>query len=52
MKIDLPLPHLKSKGLEDGYRQHHESGADETRAYGFLMTLVHTVDKSSKKNEE
>ena len=47
MNIGLPLPHFESKGLEDGYRQHHEGAADETRADGFSVTFVHTSRKSN-----
>ena len=45
MKIGLPLPYLESKGLEDGNRQYHESGTDETNADGFFVTFVHTSAK-------
>jgi hypothetical protein len=47
MNICLPLPHFESEGLEDGYCQYHEDGADETRADGFFVTFVHTADKSN-----
>ena len=47
MNIGQPLPHFESEGLEDSYRQHHESAADEADADGFFMTFVHTADKSN-----
>ena len=52
MDISLPLPHFEAEGLEDGYRQHHEEGADEADADGFFVTFVHTADKSNKKKEK
>ena len=48
MNISLPLPYFESEGLEDGYRQHHKGGTDETDADGFLVTFVHTVGKGTK----
>ena len=48
MKIGLPLPYLESKGLEDGNRQYHESGTDETNADGFFVIFVHTLAKVQK----
>jgi hypothetical protein len=41
------LPHFESEGLEDGYCQHHEDGADETCTDGFFVTFVHMGYKSS-----
>ena len=52
MNTGLPLPHFESEGLEDGYRQHHEGGADETDVDGFFVILVHTADKGNKKSEK
>ena len=43
MQIGLPLPSFESEGLEDGNRQYHKSGTDESDAYGFLVTFVHTA---------
>ena len=48
MNICLPLPYFQSEGLEDSYRQYHESSADESDADGFFVTFVHTADKSTK----
>ena len=48
MDIGLPLPHLKSEWLEDGYRQHHEGGAEKADADGFLVAFVHTGRKGTK----
>jgi hypothetical protein len=48
MNIGLPLPHFESERFEDGYRQHHEGGADEADVEGFFMTFVHTVGKGTK----
>ena len=47
MNIGLPLPCLESEGLEDGYRQYHESSTDDTNAYGFFVTFVHIVGKNN-----
>jgi len=47
MDRSLPLPHFESEGLEDGYCQHHEGGADETCTDGFFVTFVHMGYKSS-----
>ena len=47
MNIGLPLPHFESEWLENGYRQHHEGGADKADTKGFFMTFVHTADKSN-----
>jgi hypothetical protein len=47
MNIGLPLPHFESEGLEDGYCQHHEDGADKTCIDGFFVTFVHTSRKSN-----
>ncbi len=47
MDISLPLPHAKSEGLEDGYRQHHEGTTDDADTDGFFMTLIHTVCKNN-----
>ena len=47
MNIGLPLPHFESEGLEDNYRQHHESAADKADADGFFMTFVHTAGKGT-----
>ena len=52
MNISLPLPHFESEGLENGNRQHHEDGADETRADGFFVAFVHTVGKGTNKGAE
>ena len=52
MKIGLPLPYLESKWLEDGNRQYHESGTDETNADGFFVTFVHTLAKVQKISEK
>ena len=52
MDIGLPLPHLKSEWLEDGYRQHHEGGAEKADADGFLVAFVHTSRKGTKKSEK
>ena len=49
MNIGLPLPHFESEGLEDSYRQHHKSAADEADADGFFMTFVHTAGKGTNK---
>jgi hypothetical protein len=43
MKIGLPLPYFESEGLEDSYRQYHESGTDETDADCFFMTIMHST---------
>ena len=48
MDIGLPLPHFKSEGFEDSYRQYDEDAADNTDADGFFVTFVHTVSKSTK----
>ena len=49
MNRGLPLPHIESKGLEYGYCQHHEGGADQTCADCFFVTFIHTVGKGTKK---
>jgi len=49
MNIGLPLPHSEFEGLENGYRQYHENGADEANTQGFFMRFVHTADKGNKK---
>ena len=51
MQIGLPLPYFKSKGLEDRNRQYHESGTDESDAYGFFVTFVHTAAKVRNKTD-
>ena len=48
MQIGLPLSYFESEGLEDGNRQYHESGTDETNADGFFVTFVHTLAKVQK----
>ena len=48
MQIGLPLPYFESEWLEDGNRQYHESGTDETNADGFFVTFVHTLAKVQK----
>ena len=47
MKIGLPLPCFESEGLEDGNRQYHESSTDDTNAYSFFVTFVHTAGKNN-----
>ena len=51
MQIGLPLPSFESEGLEDCYRQYHESGTDESDADGFFVTFVHTAAKVRNKND-
>ena len=46
------MPYLESKGLEDGNRQYHESGTDETNADGFFVIFVHTLAKVQKLSEK
>jgi hypothetical protein len=52
MNICLPLPYFQSEGLEDSYRQYHESSADESDADGFFMTFVHTAAKLRNLSEK
>ena len=52
MNICLPLPHFESEGLENSDRQHDEGATDDADIYGFFVTLVHTADKGTKKNEK
>ena len=47
MKIGLPLACFESERLEDGYRQYHECGTDDTNAHGFFVTFVHTAGKNN-----
>lgn len=47
MNTSLPLPHFEAKGLEDGYRQHHESATDDADADSFFITIVHTASKGT-----
>ena len=51
MQIGLPLPCIKSKGLEDCNRQYHESSTDESDADGFFVTFVHTAAKVRNKTD-
>ena len=51
MQIGLPLPCFESKGLEDGNRQYHKGGTDESDADGFLVTIVHTAAKVRNKTD-
>ena len=51
MQIGLPLPCFESEGLEDGNRQYHESGTDESDADGFFVTFVHTAAKVRNKTD-
>ena len=51
MQIGLPLPYFESEGLEDGNRQYHESGTDESDADGFFVTFVHTAAKVRNKTD-
>jgi hypothetical protein len=45
MQIGLPLPSFESEGFEDGNRQYHESGTDESDADGFFVTFFHICRK-------
>ena len=47
MQIGLPLPCFESERLEDGKRQYHESGADESDADGFFVSIVHSNCKGT-----
>ena len=49
MQIGLPLPYFESEGFEDGNRQYHKSGTDESDADGFFVTFVHTAAKVRNK---
>ena len=52
MQIGLPLPSFESEGFEDGNRQYHESGTDESDADGFFMIFIHTAAKVLKLSEK
>jgi hypothetical protein len=45
------LPYFESEGFEDGNRQYHKSGTDESDADGFFVTFVHTTAKVRNKTD-